>query len=236
MNDFSTTTPQLDSFQSPDPSIATRTIAKRSRASSRGALVTRLPVSDADRVLQFESTLEERVLYLLLARQDTVDIWDQPPAIRYTAPTGHNRSHTFDYLVFAESGQRTAVVVKPHQRAIATAFRKEIAAIRAALRKDFADRMVLITDAHFTRDEALNAQRLHRFRRCITPADNELLCVALDSEHLTFPATVQEIMDVVGLGGRGFQCIFPAFYDGRLVTDLSEEVTLQSRVAQGDAS
>lgn len=233
MTDDTQHPPTENEFRSPAASIATRRIAKRSKASSRGAIVARFPGSDTDQIVQFESTLEERVLYLLLARPDIVHIWEQPPAIRYTDPKGHNRPHTFDFLVRSGDGQRTAIMVKPHQVAIGSAFRKEVHAIRAVLRKDFADRMALITDAHFTWEEAANAQRLHVFRRVIRPSDDARLNEVLCTDCLMFPTTMKKIVEALGIGGAGFQVTFAALYDGRLLADLTCAVTPDTVVKRG---
>lgn len=60
-----------DTTQPPLPSRATRVISKRSKARSRGAITASPPGSGGrDRIIQFESKLEQRVLFLLLARLD----------------------------------------------------------------------------------------------------------------------------------------------------------------------
>ena len=61
----------------------------------------------------YESKREQEGLYLLLARPDVVDIWDQPPPVFYHDANGRKRSHTFDFLITLSSGKRIAIAVKP---------------------------------------------------------------------------------------------------------------------------
>ena len=219
-----------DTTQPPLPSRATRIISKRSKASSRGAITASPPaLGGRDRIIQFESKLEQRVLFLLLARRDLWDIWDQPPAISYTAPDGRTRHHTFDFLVTFTTGRRWAVVVKPLVRAAQSEFQKELAAIRAGLRKNYADELRLITDAHFTRDEALNAERLHQFRRNLSPED--LATIYGRFATAAFPTTVGDLVAHLAMGGVGFQAILLAIYDGRLNAETSAEIIESTRLS-----
>ncbi|MEM7746909.1 MAG: hypothetical protein AAF346_01560, partial [Pseudomonadota bacterium] len=66
--------------QPPNASRASRKIAKRSKHSSRGGVVVQLPCEPHPRVVLFESKLEQRVLFLILARADVWDLREQPPA------------------------------------------------------------------------------------------------------------------------------------------------------------
>jgi len=173
------------------------------------------------------------VLLIQLSQPHVTYIWDQPPFILYTDPTGRTKKHTFDYLVTYKNGRKDAIVVKPHEIAARPEFQRELKAIRAALRKDYADRLILMTDAHFTRAEALNAARLHAFKRYIDPELNRLVDNALSV--VDFPTTVGTLVQEIGLEGSGFQSLFPALYDGRLIADLTQEITLNTIVTRGDA-
>lgn len=215
--------------QPPLPSRATRVMPRRSKASTRGAIIASPPGAEGcERIIQFESKLEQRVLFLLLARSDLWDIWEQPPAIAYTAPDGRTQKHTFDFLATFATGYRWAVVVKPQERAARPGFKEKLAAIRMELRKSFADELRLITDADFTRDEALNAERLHRFRRNLTP---EAVAHAHDRlASADFPADIATLVQHLDMGGDGFQAILVGIYDGRLVADTRSEINETTRV------
>lgn len=122
--------------------------------------------------------------------------------------------------------------MKPQIRAARPEFQKELAAIRAGLRKGYADELRLLTDAHFTRDEALNAERLHQFRRNL-PA--EVLATAYDRlAAATFPTTVGDLVAHLDMGGTGFQAILVGIYDGRLHAETSAEITELSLPANAE--
>lgn len=156
-------------YRGPEPSHATRTISRRSRASLRGAMVVKLPGFSSPRILQFESALEYAFLCLTLVRDDIQHIWDQPPAVHYAGCDGRTAKHIFDFLVTKTDGERIAVAVKPMQRVIARNFLSELERVAAATPKQFADRVILITDRHLDRAAAAAAARqLARTRPALT--------------------------------------------------------------------
>ena len=214
----------------PLPSRATRTIARRSKASSRGAVVVQLPCDSRPRIIEFESKLEQRVLWLLLARPDVWDIREQPASLGYVDEAGKSRRHTFDFLVTLQSGRRYAVVVKPERHACKSRFLRGLADLRRAMHKGYADEILLITDRSFTRAEALNAQRLHDFRRHRDMALTARLQDLID--QIVFPITVGELARALDAGGAAFRTVFMGIYDGLLGADTSriiDERTILSR-------
>ncbi|TRD15527.1 TnsA endonuclease N-terminal domain-containing protein [Palleronia caenipelagi] len=221
-------------FYPPNPSRSSRRIAKRSRASGRGALTDPAFHPGKQQITQFESLLEMKVYCILRVKPVTRDILEQPPAIRYTDPSGRTRSHTFDFLWIHRDGTRVAVAVKPVAKAAKQDFQAELKAIRAALRKDYANRLILITDADFTRDEALNAQRLLMFRPHIRPEHITRVATVLPS--LSYPLHLRDIIEALDIGPDGFGALLPALYDGRLVADLAAEITPDTLVQRGELS
>lgn len=156
-------------YVGPEPSRATRVISRRSKASMRGALVAKLPGFERARVIQFESALEYAFLCLMLVRTDIHDIWDQPAAVRYTDADGQPTEHVFDFLVTTAGRERVAVAIKPMQRVTTTNFVSQLERIAAATPKQFADRVMLITDHHLDRRAAADAARqLARSRPALT--------------------------------------------------------------------
>lgn len=143
----------------PEPSHATRAISRRSKASLRGALVVKLPGFERPRIIQFESTLEYAFLCLMLVRTDVHHIWDQPTAVQYADASGLPAKHVFDFLVTTTRGERVAVAIKPMQRVIQQNFVSELERVAAATPKQFADRVMLITDQHLDRRAAAEAAR-----------------------------------------------------------------------------
>ncbi|WP_298976251.1 TnsA endonuclease N-terminal domain-containing protein [uncultured Roseobacter sp.] len=215
----------------PAKSRSTREIAKRSRASSRGGVVVDLPADDRSRIMYFESKLEQRVLFLLLAKRSIWDVREQPEAFIYHDTRGRRRHHFFDFLVTLRSGRRLAVAVKPAKRVIKTRFAQELSAIRAAMTKDFADDVILITDRGFCRAEAMNAERYIAFRK----HRNEHLMRHLLAVILTlrFPQKVQDVQMALGAGSEGFRAIFIAIYEGLLTADVTQEIDHDTLVRRG---
>ena len=217
----------------PLPSRAMRRIAKRSKSSSRGGVVVKLKSWARARIVYFESKLEQRVLFLLLARGDVIDIWEQPPLIDYHDEDGRRKHHFFDFLVQLENGLRFAIAVKPAKIAARSRFVGQLRSVRKALHKDYADELVLITDADFTKAEALNAERYHEFSR----AKDEVIYAKLDSlvETTPFPISVGDLSDAMNAGGLGFRSIFIAIYEGLLSTDKTKVIDVDTLVCRGDA-
>ncbi|WP_197029501.1 hypothetical protein [Paracoccus pantotrophus] len=102
-------------------------------------------------------------------RDDIQHIWDQPPVVHYVGVDGRPAKHIFDFLVTKADGERIAVAVKPMQRVIARNFLSELERVAAATPKQFADRVMLITDQHVDRAAAAAAARqLARTRPTLT--------------------------------------------------------------------
>ncbi len=221
----------LTGEMSPEPSRATRGISRRSKHSSRGGIVVDLPGNKRPRVVQFESKLEQRVLFLYLANHDVVDIWEQPPFIRYRDEAGKRKHHFFDFLVVLKDGRRLALAVKPWKIVQKSDFPRELRRIRAATPKEFAHEVVLVTDRHFTRAEALNAQRFVEFSRSRNPDHQKRLeALVRDNE---FPRTVGELSQLLNLGGHGFRAVVIAIYEGLLKTDKRHLIDLDTLVCSG---
>jgi hypothetical protein len=201
----------------PLPSRAMRRIARRSKSSSRGGIVVQLPNWQRSRIVLFESRLELRVLFLLLARGDLIDLWEQPPSISYRDKHGNRRTHFFDFLIRLSSGRRVAIAVKPAKRAMRIEFVRELRCIRRAMSKDFADDLILITDQDFTMAEALNAERYHEFSRSRNEMGIERLRYAIRS--MSFPTSVAELARSLDAGDQSFRTIFIAIYEGLLSVD-----------------
>ncbi|MCX8281519.1 TnsA endonuclease N-terminal domain-containing protein [Phyllobacterium sp. 0TCS1.6C] len=190
--------------------------------------MAQLPANHHPRRIVFESKLEQRVLHLLLARQDIFDIWDQPPAVEYQDGLARRRRHVFDYLVTLICGRRIAVAVKPSPQVSRRRFREKLEHIRAATPLEFAHDVALVTENHFTADEALNAARLHDFRRTADPEADESVCsIILKCSGET---TIASVVSQSGLAGRAFRAAFRAIYDGCAAADCTAEITPSTRI------
>ena len=218
------------SYIRPLPSRASRKPPARSRASSRGHVTGTTSTEPTRRVRFFESKREQDALFLLHARADVVDIWDQPPAIRYRDENGKIRAHTFDYLVTLEDGRRIAIAVKPAAIVERTGFRDTLRMIRAATPLSFAQEVVLITEQSYSPSAARNAQKLHEFRRTKDlEADDVVAALVRD---LSGPTSIAELTQKSGLGGRAFRATFRAVYAGLLRTLETGDILPATRVMQ----
>ncbi|MFS4439630.1 restriction endonuclease [Paracoccaceae bacterium GXU_MW_L88] len=204
------------SYRPPAQSRATRVPSARSKASGRSMIAVQTPAEAHPRYMFCESKLEQRALYLLLARPETLNIVEQPAPVAYTRADGRKRNHVFDFLLTQRCGHRIAIEVKPWAIAERTDLRQELQLVRAAMPLSFAHEIVLITDRSFTRAAAQNAERLHAFRRTADPeADATITALLAD---LTTQTKIAELALQSGLEGRGFRAVFRAIYAGRART------------------
>ena len=201
-------------FKPPLDSIASRKLPLKSTASCRAIIPSQPRALEHPRRSQAESQLEQQVYYLLLARRDVYNVWDQPPAIIYCGRTGKIRKHTFDFLVTFMDKRRVAVAVKPMSKVRSQGLVSELQLIRGYLPRTFADEVVLMTEQDFDRIDATNAQRLLDFRRHKDQfADDNILKLA---SELLGEVAIKDLIEQSKLGGRAFRAVFRAIYDGVL--------------------
>lgn len=216
------------SFTPSLPSRATRKPPARSKASSRGHVPAQTQKDPALRLRYFESKREQEVLFLLLARPDVVDIWDQPPPVPYRDTEGRPKTHTFDYLITLVNGRRIAIAVKPAAIVERYGFRDTLKLIRAAMPLRFADDIVLVTERSYCPSAARNAQKLHDFRRTADAEADEAIAALIRA--LSRPTTLAELAQKSGLGGRAFRAAFRAIYAGLLRTLDAGDILPSTRI------
>jgi hypothetical protein len=218
----------------PLPSRSTRKIPKKSRGSSRGNSPIDLPANTEDRlrIIQLESKLEERVMWIILANWPLYDLQEQPPALTYRGADGKIGIHIPDFLATLLCGRRIAVAVKPTKKARKPEFIRQLKCIRKSLPKTYADDFLLFTDANFTLAEALNAQRFCTFRRYVSGTD----LAELDAEIMRcrFPVAVMPLAERLEGQIAGFRTVFTGIYTGRLRTDRKTLITPQTLLYRGD--
>jgi hypothetical protein len=217
--------PPNGAFRRALASRATRRINPRGR-SGRGAIVCRLPAWQFDRRVVFESVLEMNVLFMLLARRDVVDLWEQPGRIRYFGEDDDTRFTVFDVLVTLVCGTKLAIAVKPAALVESSGFRQELERVKASTPLSFADDVALVTDRSFTPADARNAQRLHEFRRY--PDEEADAIIAELLAGLDGPTTLADIAQRSGLDGRGFRAAFRALFTGQAKVLKAEDITPQT--------
>lgn len=225
--------PVTTADQSPRASRSTRRIARRSKHSSRGGVVVNLPSWDRPRIVYFESKLEQRVLFLLLARGDVKDLWEQPPSILYRDQAGLRRTHFPDFLIELRNGRRIAIAVKPAKVAHRSKFDGTLRCVRQAMTKDYADDLVLITDHDFTKAEALNAERYHSFAKTKDPNVQDRLIGLIKKS--VFPTSVGQLAEQLDPLHAGFRSVFIGIYEGLLAADRTNLIDMDTEISAGDA-
>lgn len=214
-------------FVLPIPSQTSRKISWRSRGSCRGTAVLRL--NGSQQIVVYESLLELMCILLITTRVDVLAVWDQPPAIRYRRPDGTLHEHTFDYLIELETGPRYAIAIKPKAMIAKRRFDIELGYVAAAMPENFADDVILLSEADFTRAQALNAQRYHEFAKSPDiEADKKIMRVASQARE---PRPLADLIDLSGLAGRGFRAAFRAIIEGRLSQLNPGKIGLQTLVS-----
>ncbi|MEM5518970.1 hypothetical protein WNY37_18570 [Henriciella sp. AS95] len=214
-------------FALPIPSRSTRKINWRSRASCRGTVVLRL--NGQSQVVVYESLLELMCILLICSRGDVVDVWDQPRPIPFHLPDGSRHEHTFDYWVQLANGLRYCVAVKPIDHVAKYDFDLRLGYVRAELPSDFADEVILMSEADFRRAQALNAQRYHEFSKKPDIEADSLIVLAA-REQLA-PITLANLIEESGLGRRGFRAGFRSIIEGKLRSLSPGKIGLQTLVS-----
>lgn len=222
----------INGFALPEPSRATRLISRKSRGSCRGTAV--LYLGSHRQIVVYESLLELMCILLIISRGDVIDVWDQPPAIHFSRPDGSHHEHTPDYLVELADGTRFAVAVKPIEQVNRRDFDIELSYVAACMPQSYADGLVLMSEADFTRAQALNAQRYHEFNKTPDALADQALAAVIDQQNE--PTTLELLVEQVGLAGRGFRAAFRAIIEGRLRQVAHGKIGLQTLVtAEGTA-
>ena len=192
------------------PSVASRKIALRSKASKRGALVT---FFGERRAVVFESNLELMTALMLLRLPGIVDLIDQPPAVTYVDFDGVIHKHTFDYRVVFADGRRWAVAVKPYERAVKTMLQTTLELI-ASQNENFAHQFHLVTEKSFSRTQVANARLMHH----ISYEVDETTDGALDKlvSSMSGTCTIGDLVATLGAGARGYRAVVRFLANGTL--------------------
>ncbi|POR42180.1 hypothetical protein CRT23_15005 [Methylobacterium sp. V23] len=218
-------------FVPPLISDASRRIIVPQKGSLRGALVTR---DGKPRIINYESNAERRVLLVLLARPDVVDVREQVEPVRFVDADGKARGHTFDFKVLRRNGQTTLIAVKQSQWVERhPEFQETLACIAAQVPRSIADRVVLMTELDASRDAVHNAKLIHSVRADGTESHVDALRKITAS--LIGTTTVGSLVAASGLFGLGFRAVVRLIDDGTLRVvgttriDYGTKVTLVSR-------
>ena len=185
---------------------------------------------DCRKRIHFESRLEQKVIFLLLARPDVVDVVEQQRIMLPKA--GGTTPHTLDLLAFLQDGTRVGILVKPRRYAIRDEVKAQVAALRAHAVPALADRFIVITDADFTAVQVRNAELLHLAR--ISPDEGADAAVGRFAGDLFGDIRIDRLVAATLLQERGFRAVVRAMGTGILKPVTQGLVDLHALVRKGD--
>lgn len=216
------------SFTPPSASTASRLPPLRSRGSSRGTICN----IKTNRTICYESAVERRAAYVFMARSDVADIWDQPPPVTFVGADGKPHHHTFDFLVLMRDGSRTAVAVKPYEKADRISDTLERIAKQGAA-AHMADRITLVTERDLPIWKVWNAEFIHSAMRERADGDDTLLREILTK--IAGSVTIRDIVRLSGLSGRGFRAVARLLANGELILVHPGRIKPQSLVTKASS-
>ena len=162
--------------------------------------------------LVFESRHELMTGYILLGTPGVDGLWDQPPRVSYIGLDGQLHHHTFDFLATI-NGRRYAIACKFASSSARLHFKLQLAAIKAQL-NGFADEVLLVTEADYTRERALAAELFHFISRERDDEADQAVERVVDS--LIGSTSIGEVVAVTGLRSRAWRAIVRAVGNRRL--------------------
>ncbi len=209
-------------------STASRLPPMKSAGSHRGVHV----LSDG-RARVYESWLESKALLVLAARQDVVQIEDQPTAVIYLDEDGIERRHTFDFRLTMKSGERIAIAVKPAIKAEKYDLRAKLCHIADQIDRSFADSVCLVSDHHLDRISVHNATIMKAV--CSEPRNAADDALEAFVPSMSNPRSIASIVETTGLGSAAFRSIVRLIAVGRLETVHHERIDYATLVqARGE--
>jgi hypothetical protein len=213
-----------DGYRLPEPSLASRSIAKSSRNHFNGYLIDDL---GSGRKIRTESHLELNVLLVLLMRPNIASVVEQLPPIRYCDAKGTWQTHCFDFLATHRDGTRLAIAVKPWKHARRHDMAGRLACVARYMPEGFADRIQLITERHLDPVDVHNAWLLHGVRH--PEPDVDALAVAATAA-IEGAVRLQDLVDAIGMAGRGMRALLRLVRAGRLSPVAHERLTHETYV------
>ena len=176
---------------------------------------------DEGETMDVESNTELRVALVTLARSDVVGLENQVP-FEWIGPDGKTATHHFDFRVLMANGSRKAIMVKSEYRRLQAKTRLELAQIAAQVTPDFADEVVVMTERDVDPVEYFNAEIMHEMRHPDFEADAAARAAMVE---MVATAQIQDLVDRIGLGARGFRAIL------RLIRSYELELVNKVRIA-----
>lgn len=199
----------VEIFVPPAASTATRKPPERTKGHARGLLVD----PRNNRAVTFASTREMRCALILLASPEIAEVYDQPPAVAYIDAEGIKRMHTPDYLAVDRNGRKCAIAVKPSRAVEKSGIEDTMKRIRPVL-GDYAEDIILLTDAQLTRPRAYNAESALHANSCRVQSHcDRVMAIIGDIEG---QVNAYEVAKTFGDFASGMNAVWCLVYDGLL--------------------
>lgn len=217
-------------WREPLRSAATRRPSEKPLVSARPILVE----PNDNREILGESELEAKAAFILLARPDCAHLTEQPDPVRYLDHEGKPSRHTFDFLMVQRSGRKIAVAVKPHAVAVKRDLESLLRHIARQMDPDFANGVLLLTDAKMRPADIQNGRLIHDARRLPDPENDKR--VREVSEGLNGATSIGCIVKAAGLDGhdQGFYAVARAIGAGVLAPTRCGLIDLAMMVRRVD--
>lgn len=216
----------------PAKSRAVRAIPK----ASKGHFVGELVFTDANGKPQrvgFASYTEFKTLICLLYRDDFTDIEEQLAALRFQHPRGDTSNHHFDFRLTTKGGQRVCISVKPERIAQTYKYQSTIKAVKKAAIGNICDAVATVTERNISPVELHNAELFHAARQPEPEIDN---IVNEGLAQLETTVSINEFLEAVGLGGRGFFSVARAIRFGHARLFTPEKIRGKTLIERGMAA
>lgn len=208
------TIPSSPSSDLPLERTVGRRISFRSKGSARCASSVTVPTADGIVLDRSESILERHAKAILLSRADCHELRSQVGPVAYEDFNGKARNHFLDIVFIDQAGLRTAFLVKPQGAAEGEIFQRDARRIAVATVPRYADDAKVLTDAHFTRSDTVNACTYLHFSRFPDPAADAAVEDA--ARHLQGIVCLDTLVRMTPFGGRAFRAAFKAIFRGLL--------------------
>jgi len=168
----------------------------------------------------YDSNTEMKCMLVLLARPNVAGLESQVHFQSLDAD-GKTGNHFFDFRVLMADGKRVAIMVKSEYRRNQSKVQNELAEIAARVPRSFAHQVVVMTERDIDPVEYFNAEMMHEMRRSDPDADAAARRLL---GEIVGAVRVQDLVDAIGLGARGFRAVV------RLLRSHELELTLNVRI------
>lgn len=152
-----------------------RSIQLKSKRNFSGHMVFRRDANVAsaiglEQVLDTDSHLEMKIALILSVRPQ-VEALENQVLFEWFGEQGAKKRHFFDFRASLSDGSRMAVIVKRSGKLTSPEFRAKTQQIAANMRKEFADRVIVMTDRDVDPIEIYNASFLNGLNEVDQEAD-----------------------------------------------------------------